>query len=1553
MQTTIKRLLALILALSMCLSLLSANVWAADSSGDASGASVASGDLSVQEEVSGEGSDSSADGSESETEDASASDTAEAEEDESKEDQSEPEEEEDEKEEKSQAEEVEPEEEDEEEKSKEKEPEEEESEEVTPEEEVTTQAGSEINLSTVSGATTAKNGDTLTGTLGGNYKISIADGATVTLSDVTINGTNNSSYSWAGITCLGDATIILDGTNRVKGFYQEYPGIQVGPTGKTLTIQGSGSLNVSSNSYSSGIGGGYGNTKACGNIVIAGGTITATGGSGGAGIGSGGSNATCGDITITGGTITAKGGVNGAGIGGGQESNCGKITITGGTVNATGGGGAGIGSGYHATCSDIAITGGTITATGGATNGIGSAGIGSAYSFSNQYVNYKSSCGSITITDGVTMVKATKGGNATYSIGAGKDSTCGTVTVLGVEGAISDNPYTYFIAVTNVSLNKTSTTLSVGDTEMLTATVSPNNAMDRKVKWSVGGTNASAVTLYEDNTCQTAVALNTATDRMTVYAKGVSAGSAAVTVTSNSDSTKSASCSVTVHAHTFTYSLSEDGRTITAACTADGCNLPEVDGKHAATLTIAAPTTGNDAVITVSPEGVLTGYTLRYQTKSGGTWGAETNTAPSAAGIHKANVTLGGVTASVSWGNNCITYADNLSNGSITGATSATCGAAVEPTITPDTGYELDALTVTPEQGSGVTSVELTADGTGFVMPEANVTVSATFKKINSAITVTQPTGGTVTAKIGSTDVTTADYGDTITLGNTPADGYTFDSYTVTKTGDSSTSVAVNNGTFSMPPYPVTVTAAFTAIDYTVTVTQPETGGTIGASKTTANVGDEITLSVTPAAGYELDTLTVTDANNQDVTVTDNKFTMPASAVTVTAAFTAIDYTIAIAETTNGSVTTTTDLTGVFHIGDEVTLTVTPDKNYGLKSITTTSGTLAQTDVNQETGALTYVLTMGAGDATVTAEFSTLTSYTIFYNASGSPDAVSVRLTGNDGEGYPMSSSAKLGNIDCWSTQVLGGEGSASLAFSIKEGTGDWTTLDIPVVDSVPNTLAAGSAVAIEGEVNAFAVAFVWGEDADTDSLYYLVTPNTQSVDVPNPADTASESFAGWTYLAPSSQEGGEAEEITVDKGTGSSTTVSLDKITQTTIVGAIWMPVSYTIHFDPDNGENATTQSVTYGSTVSKPANPTKAGYEFDCWVLADNAVEMSGDKTVQLSPGTAFDFNLKIINNLSLKAKWKHVHSYVCLPLDHSTFDGAFADYYGYKGQLHIKLCTSMDDYCAEAHSFVNGKCACGASITDNKVKLTKKVGGTTSESNVVKNSIVSITAPEKQSNQTFSKWQYSTNDATWYDLTTMRGVAFAIPASMSVKAVYEQDRFKLTMNSFKYDSSHVAYQFNYSVPDGFTVVDGGLMLGDNVRMRFWDCTLNLFFLGSSREPSLRDAVKVYGGGTVANKMVNYQTINEPGSAKPIKKALKTFGKTGTVALAWQPLDLEGYKAALKTKYVNDNFNQAKYPTYAMGYIVCKDNRTGGYVGFMTNAISATLESPTHSDVTEIPVS
>ena len=75
---------------------------------------------------------------------------------------------------------------------------------------------------------------------------------------------------------------------------------------------------------------------------------------------------------------------------------------------------------------------------------------------------------------------------------------------------------------------------------------------------------------------------------------------------------------------------------------------------------------------------------------------------------------------------------------------------------------------------------------------------------------------------------------------------------------------------------------------YTVTVTPP-TNGTISASKTTGiNEGETITLTVTPASGYQLETLTVKDASDNTVTVTDNKFTMPASNVTISATFIAV-----------------------------------------------------------------------------------------------------------------------------------------------------------------------------------------------------------------------------------------------------------------------------------------------------------------------------------------------------------------------------------------------------------------------------------------------------------------------------------------------------------------------------------------------------------------------------------------------------------------------------------------------------------------------------------------
>ena len=283
-----------------------------------------------------------------------------------------------------------------------------------------------VNLGNITGDVTLYNGDVVTGTFKEYYhphKISIADGATITLNGVDINSSGYSSPDYAGLTCLGDATIILkDGTtNTVKGFDTDYPGIFI-PSGHTLTIQGTGALNASSNEYSSAAGIGGGDEIPCGNIIINSGTITATcDGYYSAGIG-GGHHSSCGNITINGGTVTATGGIGATGIGGGDQSTCGDITINGGTVTATGGddgsGGAGIGSGrnYGSSCGDITINGGTITATGGQD----AAGIGSS--------GFYSSCGDITISRGT--VEATGGRDAVgIGSGGGFDASCGAITI--------------------------------------------------------------------------------------------------------------------------------------------------------------------------------------------------------------------------------------------------------------------------------------------------------------------------------------------------------------------------------------------------------------------------------------------------------------------------------------------------------------------------------------------------------------------------------------------------------------------------------------------------------------------------------------------------------------------------------------------------------------------------------------------------------------------------------------------------------------------------------------------------------------------------------------------------------------------------------------------------------------------------------------------------------------------------------------------------------------------------------------------------------------------
>lgn len=179
-----------------------------------------------------------------------------------------------------------------------------------------------------------------------SHKLTVADGVTLTLDNAVINNQ---------IKCEGNAVVVLaDGsTNNITA--NGVPAIEAGRKGTTLTINGTNRGTLTAYS-SDAVAIGAANGNSCGNIVVNGGVISATGGILCAGIGSG-SNSSCEDISIAGGKIKATGGVvGGSGIGCGESGTCNSIEISGGNIFAKGRqGGAGIGSGKKGICNSIYI----------------------------------------------------------------------------------------------------------------------------------------------------------------------------------------------------------------------------------------------------------------------------------------------------------------------------------------------------------------------------------------------------------------------------------------------------------------------------------------------------------------------------------------------------------------------------------------------------------------------------------------------------------------------------------------------------------------------------------------------------------------------------------------------------------------------------------------------------------------------------------------------------------------------------------------------------------------------------------------------------------------------------------------------------------------------------------------------------------------------------------------------------------------------------------------------------------------------------------------------
>ena len=199
----------------------------------------------------------------------------------------------------------------------------------------------------------------------------------------------------------------------------------------------------------------------------------------------------------------------------------------------------------------------------------------------------------------------------------------------------------------------------------------------------------------------------------------------------------------------------------------------------------------------------------------------------------------------------------SVSCASVTGGTlsasplKAVAGAEVTLTATPDAGYEFNNdWTVKDADGAKIDVY----DGK-FTMPAKDVTVSGSFSKADYTITKATCEGGSFTVTKNGVEVTKAQIDETITLTASAAEGYEFDSWSVTNE-TTSKSVYVNENTFTMPGANVTVKANFVelavvpeyaSLEELVKAGTPTTDGTY---VTVTLTNDEITGIYTTSKGY-------------------------------------------------------------------------------------------------------------------------------------------------------------------------------------------------------------------------------------------------------------------------------------------------------------------------------------------------------------------------------------------------------------------------------------------------------------------------------------------------------------------------------------------------------------------------------------------------------------------------------------------------------------------------------------------------------------------------------
>lgn len=275
--------------------------------------------------------------------------------------------------------------------------------------------------------------------------------------------------------------------------------------------------------------------------------------------------------------------------------------------------------------------------------------------------------------------------------------------------------------------------------------------------------------------------------------------------------------------------------------------------------------------------------------------------------------------------------------------TGAKAGEVVEICPAPSDGYYLSKIEVLPNTAANAGDT-ITVTSNTFVMPHYPVHVKVYYMADEFDIISASSTNGSFTVTVGGKVASKAKMNETVRITPKADAGYGIQSVTYTDAqGVTQTIKADSKGGyyFTMPASYTTVAVNFRVGIYGLTAVASNNSFQVGGKTvTSAARGTEVTIVPSPAKdGYKIGTIKAV-CNGEEITVKNNKFTMPAGAVKVTVEYEKVDLRITKGRVSNGDFyfTLNGNNTKVDYakLGDIVYVTTMPAKNYHTSKITMT-----------------------------------------------------------------------------------------------------------------------------------------------------------------------------------------------------------------------------------------------------------------------------------------------------------------------------------------------------------------------------------------------------------------------------------------------------------------------------------------------------------------------------------------------------------------------------------------------------------------------------------------